>query len=176
MDRTDIRGYARRIIDMDPLFLDTETTGLDKRAEIVEIAVIDLAGETVMESLVCPGKDIPRGATAIHGIRQMDVFNAPSFYMIWPTLHTLITDHALVIYNKAFDVRLIAQSYQPARRARYRRVFCAMAMAAAWFGVERIGLVDACRQGGIEFPKDGKPHRAAYDCEMTRRLLLYMGR
>jgi DNA polymerase III epsilon subunit-like protein len=85
-----------------------------------------------------------------------------------------ITDHALVIYNKSFDIRLIAQSYQPAREARYRRVFCAMAMAAAWFEAERISLVDAVKQAGIEMPA-GKPHRAAYDCELTRRLLLYMG-
>ncbi|HHQ4784521.1 TPA: hypothetical protein ACSPZU_004090, partial [Aeromonas veronii] len=39
--------------------LDTETTGLDDQAEIVEISIIDQLGKVVFDSLVKPQKPIP---------------------------------------------------------------------------------------------------------------------
>ena len=39
-----VAEIARSIVQKNPVYLDTETTGLDKNAEIVEIAVVDDAG------------------------------------------------------------------------------------------------------------------------------------
>ncbi|RPJ07014.1 MAG: 3'-5' exonuclease, partial [Deltaproteobacteria bacterium] len=47
---------------------DTETTGLDDQAEIVEIAVLNSAGEPVFESLIRPQQPIPPRVITIHGI------------------------------------------------------------------------------------------------------------
>lgn len=50
------------------IILDTETTGLDNTAEIVEISVINDQGEVLLDTLIKPTKPIPGDATAIHGI------------------------------------------------------------------------------------------------------------
>ncbi|MCW3664158.1 3'-5' exonuclease, partial [Burkholderia cenocepacia] len=58
------------------ILLDTETTGLDESAEIVEIAVIDDAGNVLLNTLVKPKHPIPNSATAIHGITNAMVATA----------------------------------------------------------------------------------------------------
>ncbi len=60
------------------LFLDTETTGLDDQAEIVEIAIADHTGQPVFESLVKPVVPITPHLTAIHGIDNDMVADAPT--------------------------------------------------------------------------------------------------
>ena len=44
-----------------PLFLDTETTGLDERDEVVELAVINVRGEVLVGTLIKPVNPIPGG-------------------------------------------------------------------------------------------------------------------
>ncbi len=41
-------------IERDFVILDTETTGLDERAEIVELSIIDKHGYTLFDSLIKP--------------------------------------------------------------------------------------------------------------------------
>ena len=48
--------------------LDTETTGLDDNAEIVEIAIIDKEERTLINQLVKPTQRIPRN----QGVRVID--------------------------------------------------------------------------------------------------------
>jgi uncharacterized protein YprB with RNaseH-like and TPR domain len=43
---------CRAWLNSNPLFLDTETTGLDEHAEIVELAVVDGQGEALNNTLV----------------------------------------------------------------------------------------------------------------------------
>ena len=56
-----------------PLFLDTETTGLDADAESIEIAIIDAAGFVQLENFVKPCVPIPAAATSVNGINDQDV-------------------------------------------------------------------------------------------------------
>ena len=54
MIEADRRGAifgARRLLEADPLILDTETTGLDENAEICELAIITHEGKVVVDSL-----------------------------------------------------------------------------------------------------------------------------
>ena len=55
---------------MDIYFLDTETTGLSVTtgARIVEIAIVDLHGEPLLNTLVNPEEPIPSAAQQVHGI------------------------------------------------------------------------------------------------------------
>lgn len=50
------------------VILDTETTGLTLRDQIIEICVIDLTGKILLNSLVKPTINIPAEAASIHGI------------------------------------------------------------------------------------------------------------
>lgn len=57
----------------------TETTGLDDEAEIVEIALVDHAGQVVFESYCKPSKaKTDPKAFEVHGIGDEALANAPS--------------------------------------------------------------------------------------------------
>lgn len=85
------------------VFVDTETTGLNKDDEIIENCIVDAYGAILLDSLVKPTKPIPPEATMINGITNKDVMRAPK----WPTLYDkvrIILEGRLVIaYNSAFD-------------------------------------------------------------------------
>ena len=62
------------------IYYDTETTGVrPEKDRIVEIAAFDPLNGTHLELLVNPGQLIPEEATAIHGITNEMVANAPTF-------------------------------------------------------------------------------------------------
>ena len=91
--------------------MDVETTGLFPGGadRIVEIAIIrlDKNGQFVnsYSALVNPMRDI--GATHVHGIRAVDVKNAPLFQDIAGDLIKLFTGTALVAHNVSFDRRFL---------------------------------------------------------------------
>jgi len=79
--REAISRQARAWLGVNALILDTETTGLDEHAEIVEIAVIDCTGAVLLDTLVRPAGPIPAEAVEIHGITNEMVVQIP-FFMI----------------------------------------------------------------------------------------------
>ncbi|WKZ38385.1 MAG: 3'-5' exonuclease [Anaerolineales bacterium] len=93
------------------LILDTETTGLGQDDEIVQIGAIDGGGKVLMDNLFCaPSKRIPPEATAVHHITDDMVKGAPNFFERYKELAWIVEGRILVIYNKAYDTRMIAQS------------------------------------------------------------------
>lgn len=83
-------------------YLDTETTGLFD-AEMVECAVIDDTGKTILDTLVNPGRLIPPGATKIHGITDDMVRWAPRAAVVRDFVMELVAGHTVIIYNAAYD-------------------------------------------------------------------------
>ena len=69
--------YARRKFLEEPVYLDTETTGLEKNDEIVEIAVIDKIGNVLINTLIKPRSLIPDSASSIHHITNEMVKEIP---------------------------------------------------------------------------------------------------
>ncbi|WP_020476085.1 3'-5' exonuclease [Zavarzinella formosa] len=69
-------------------FFDIESTGTNPQTDrIVEIAVlrVDPDGKTVEASRqINPGVPIPSAATAVHGISEADVADAPMFTAVAP--------------------------------------------------------------------------------------------
>lgn len=92
------------------LFLDVETTDRTYKAEIVEIAIVDSKENIIFHSLVKPSRPIPKMATKIHGISDLDVRKAPSFADIWDSIIKATTGYKLLFYNANFDTRMITQS------------------------------------------------------------------
>jgi len=132
----------------DVVFLDTETTGLDGRAEIVEIAVLDVSGAVLLETLVRPSGQIPREVIAIHGITDDLVAGAPRWPEVYPLLTQVLAERTIVVYNAAFDERILAQTnarhgLPPAASGWH----CAMQGYAAWAGQRH------ARYGGFRWHK-----------------------
>lgn len=180
--RQAIIQQARQWIRENPVFMDTETTGLDKNAEIVEIAVIDCDGSILFESFVRPSRPIPPDLTAIHGIDNQMVKKAPTFPVVWASLRTYLLDRKIALYNAEFDLRMMRQSYEVYKLAWKERLSALdiMQLYAAyrgeWDATRRayryFKLEEAGKSLRIPLPNS---HRAADDARLTRALLYAIG-
>jgi hypothetical protein len=102
--------YARQLIAQEPVFLDTETTGLGKDSEIVEFSLIDKDGNLLFDSLVRPSRPIPMEVIRIHHINDQMVSSAPSWPAVWARMRHLLIGRKIGIYNAEFDLRMMQQS------------------------------------------------------------------
>lgn len=106
-DQNDAINWAKGLIVRDDwIILDTETTGFGD-AEIVQVAVINPSGETILDSLVKPTTTIPDSAIAIHGINDEVVANAPTFPQVYPKIQQAINGKLVIIYNADFDTGIL---------------------------------------------------------------------
>ncbi len=95
-------------------FFDLETTGVNiSKDRIVEIAILKVHPNGKEENhrwLVNPEMSIPKEVTAIHGISDDDVANAPKFREIVKEINNLIKDSDLGGFNSnRFDIPLLAE-------------------------------------------------------------------
>ncbi|MDP2626098.1 MAG: 3'-5' exonuclease, partial [Candidatus Rokubacteria bacterium] len=81
---------AGRILAEHPVYLDTETTGLDPGDQIVEICVLDHDGSVLVDSLVKSACRISPGAAAVHGITEGAVRDAPMWPEVWPAVEAAL--------------------------------------------------------------------------------------
>ncbi|EPW8464688.1 3'-5' exonuclease [Serratia marcescens] len=167
---------AQQCLNRNCLVLDTETTGLDDKAEIIEIAVIDATGKVLLNTLVKPSKPVPAEATAIHGITDEMVKDAPTWPEVNPQLCSLISGKTIAIYNAEYDLRLLEQTDRiwkvTPNISVTPQIVCAMHEYAEFYGQksDRGGykwqkLTAAAEQQGVII--EGTPHRALSDCLTT---------
>jgi len=100
---------------------DLETTGVNvERDRIVQIAMIrvDPSGlRSTFETLVNPEQSIPPEATAVHGIKDADVQDQPTFAQISGEVEELLTDADLAGFNSVnFDLPLLQAELKRAGR------------------------------------------------------------
>jgi DNA polymerase III subunit epsilon len=101
---------ARELTESNAVILDTETTGIGPDAEIIEIAIVDSHGATLVNTLVRPQQPIPPEATAIHHLRDEDVVSAPPWPEVWPPIAGILADREVVAYNAAFDMGMVVST------------------------------------------------------------------
>ncbi len=97
-------------------FFDLETTGTDPvKDRIVEIAVVKLMPDHSRISWVKrinPGMPIPPSSSAIHGIYDDDVKDAPTFKMVAHELKQFLHNCDLAGYNSnKFDIPVLAEEF-----------------------------------------------------------------
>ncbi len=95
---------------------DCETTGTDPTTdEIVSFAVLRLDPDGVevgrLASLVKPIGEIPSEATAVHGIADADVADAPTFADCAGELLTFLADMVFVAHNVGFDLPMLQAAF-----------------------------------------------------------------
>ncbi len=98
---------------------DCETTGTDTtRDEIVSLALLQLDPDGVETGrytrLIKPTREIPAGATAVHGITTADVADAPPFADIAAELRALLGDAVFVAHNVGFDLPMLQHAFERA--------------------------------------------------------------
>ncbi len=108
----EIAQIARQKIAQKPIYLDTETTGLTRSDEIVEISVIDYDGSVLFSQLIKPSQPIPKEAERIHGITNAMVASSQSWPLVWMQLRSIVYGRLIGVYNQEFDSRMMVQSHQ----------------------------------------------------------------
>jgi len=166
---TGVSAWSRGMFNT--IILDTETTGKNKNDddEIIEVAVISLSGQTLMNTLVRPTIPIPADATEKNHITDEMVAAAPTFSQVWPGLRALLCLYRVVVYNAAFDMRLIRRlAGEAMHTCSGVRADCAMIAYATYRRIEDPGwhkLGAACEYFGVQV--HGDAHRALADCLAT---------
>jgi DNA polymerase III epsilon subunit-like protein len=157
----------------DWVIVDTETTGLDGLAEVVQIGVLSPTGQPLLNTLVRPTRPIPRDATAIHGITNQAVAAAPSYPLVHPHLEAALRGKSVVAYNAQFDARLLRQTAMLHRVGAVAAMWqCAMQRYAEYVGrwSDRHGHFmwqPLPRSEAARFAK----HQALDDCRATLDLI-----
>jgi len=179
--RQQVIQKAREILNLQPVVLDTETTGLGSYDEIIEIALVNHQGNVIYESLVRPTIEIPPDSTRINRISNEMVKSSPSWKEVWNQVQPLLSRKPVVIYNSEFDVRLMQQSHRIARIP-WTNVFtpvCLMKLYAAFLGewnsykndFRFVTLEKAGALSGIQLPNS---HRATDDTLLAYALLKHL--
>ena len=107
------------VLDRPLVFFDLEATGLNKRVNrIVSIALVRFAPGAEPEQyhyFINPTIPIPAESTAIHGITDDDVADAPTFAELAPVLVSHFKDADLAgYYIVGFDIPLLQEEFSRA--------------------------------------------------------------
>ncbi len=171
------------------VYLDTETTGLDDDANVIEIAIVDCDGNELVNTLINPPEMIPEEATAIHGITDSMVSKAPLLSDVYEKIIEAVKGKTLVIYNAEYDLKYLKEMVHAPKE-----IYCCMSKYAEYRGEKGYrgdwrwqklinaaadcgyvmrgthrALEDslACRAVWEFMVKDGKPHCGPYLDELA---------
>jgi DNA polymerase-3 subunit epsilon len=164
--------WSRRTLQSNAIILDTETTGLDHSAEVIQLALIDLAGEVLLDTLIRPTVPPGAGSIRIHGLTAERLATAPLLREYAEQLQTLLITRPVLIYNADFDLRMLRQSLYAHSLAftwlNFVHHTCVMQQYAIYHGERR-------RHGGYRWQSlPGGDHTALGDARATLRLLQLM--
>jgi DNA polymerase III epsilon subunit-like protein len=177
---------AKQILELDPIILDTETTGLDDNDQIIEIAAITVSGQPLLNTLVKANKDSHPIALQTHGIsREITDLKGREWSDVLADLNAIFECHPMCAYNEVFDTRMITQTCKAHKTEQplHTTQFDIMELANRHFiehtiwcnersQFKRLSLAKCCEIAGIEF--QGNAHRAIVDCHATLDLLKFM--
>ena len=110
--KSHVIAIAQEKLSLRPVYLDTETTGVNRSDEIVEISIIDHDGTELFSRLVKPSQPIPREAERIHGISNHMAASAQAWPIVWPEVRAILYGRTIAAYNAEFDLRMMRQSHQ----------------------------------------------------------------
>ena len=184
-EAVEYREYAQELLAGNYIILDTETTGLDKDAQIIELSIIGMDGSVLLDTLIKPKyrMDDSSIATRVHGITNLEVEDAPEWPEVFQKVKEIIdaAEGVVVIYNGKFDARLIRQTCRLYGLPEFNYTYyCAMEMFAVWYGQLKNGF-SSYRWQKLEFALSvcegrfkGRQHRALSDCFATLDVVRYM--
>lgn len=155
--------------------LDTETTGLDPdHHRILEVAAVEFdasSGEAqrTFHTLINPQQPIAPELTAIHGISDADVADAPVFAEVVDDLIAFVSGAHCVIHNANFDTRMLDAEFKRVRLGTFsthvRLTIDTLAIARQILPGRRHTLDALCDHFGVDRSARSL-HGAAIDCAL----------
>ena len=90
--------------------LDTETTGLDETAEIIEIGMVKVVDGEIVDTftqLIKPNEPIPENIVQLTGIDDSMVKDQPYWNDVEASILSFLGDFTLVAHNVSFDKKML---------------------------------------------------------------------
>jgi DNA polymerase III epsilon subunit-like protein len=112
MSLLEIQLEAQNLLQLNPLFMHSKTTGAAELSEVVEIAILDSAGKPLIDALVKPKRHIRPDASEVHGITDEMVDNAPKWAEILPEIEELLLRKKVCVYDPDNELVALQNSYQ----------------------------------------------------------------
>jgi DNA polymerase III subunit epsilon len=162
---------------MREIVFDTETTGLDPQGgdRMVEIGCIEMVNRVptgrTFHAYFNPGRAMPAGAQAVHGLTDAFLADKPSFHEKAEELLEFLGDAVLVAHNAGFDfgflnMELGACLRDPVCRS---RMIDTVALAKTRHPGAKLSLDALCTRYGIDRSHRVK-HGALLDAELLAQL------
>ena len=153
--------------------VDIETTGgRGNSHRITEIGIVIVIGETVVDSwqtLINPQRHIPKSITALTGIDNAMVANAPLFSEITETLRSVLNGCVFVAHNVNFDYGFIRNEFERLQQHFSMPKLCTVReMRKARPGLKSYSLANLTQHFGIDMSRH---HRALSDAQAAAELL-----
>lgn len=158
----------------DFVIIDTETTGLKSDDEVIELAVVDVKGNTLYHSLFKPYKEISKGAAMVNHISMDMLENQPDFADEWENIKASVGGKKILCHNTPFDRGKIVNTLDihGGNGSEALQMFFAcydsVDIAHTWITAKSHSLQNCAKYVGI---KDIETHRADDDCRMTLEFL-----
>ncbi|WNL40685.1 exonuclease domain-containing protein [Halomonas sp. PAMB 3264] len=156
---------------------DTETTGLDLRGAdtllslgACRIVNNRLLARDVFERYINPKRAIPAASTAIHGIRDEDVRDAPAASVVLEAFETYAREAVLLAHNASFDLLALSQAGKRLSHPILDTLLISKALDSALPGHD---LESQAKRYGLSIPP-GARHTALGDAQLTAELWLSM--
>jgi DNA polymerase-3 subunit epsilon len=159
------------------VLFDTETTGLDPLTgdRVIEVAAIELYNDfptgRTLHRLIDPQRDIPDGATRIHGITSSHLLGKPLFGDIAADLIEFFGDSNLVAHNAPFDFGFLNAEFARLGLAPLAatRMIDTLALAKTRFPGLPNNLDALCRRFAIDL-SERTTHNALLDCRLLAQV------
>lgn len=157
--------------------LDTETTGLERDARVIELAAIFLSPTFVVQDRF---STLVRGdgtvgnvwAQRAHRISPDELIHAPSFRHLAGPLLDVIKNRVPIVHNEKFDLARINYELSSLKRRVVPRFGCTLALGRE-VGYGRLKLKDAIRLFDLRAENS---HQAEDDAFAAAQLFKYYGR
>lgn len=162
---------------LDCVVLDTETTGLDARtARLVQIGAVSISSGRILpdrrfDQLVNPGVAIPAATTAVHGISDHHVADAPRFDAVARQLIDFIGDSVLVGHTLNYDLTILQRETE-ASNMRWEAPRTLDIRALAEVARPSLAQYDLDRLAELYGVEIKGRHTACGDAEATARIFL----
>jgi superfamily I DNA/RNA helicase/DNA polymerase III epsilon subunit-like protein len=168
------RGLADPLLDY--VAFDLETTEMDvAHCEVIELAAVRVRGGVIvaqLQQLVRTSRPISPRATAVHGYRDSDLCDQPTFAEVWPAFREFVGTDLLVAHNgHTFDVPVLRRLAAGLPGIDDLVFFDTLPLARSLLD-ESARLEDLAHRFGVAI---GRSHHALDDASALAGIVLHLG-
>ena len=169
-----IRDVVAQMFREGFVVVDTETTGLSKTDEVIQVGLVNHENYAMFGDWMSPFRaKVSPDAAMIHGRRQKVVEGLPGLDFFWKHIKSCMEGKRVFAYNAPFDKRLLEQSAGPRdlEMPAVKGWHCAMSAAKQYlYKGKYLSLACACEELGVVYEPE-KLHDAIEDCRYTVAML-----